>query len=39
MPELFLLIAVMAFTMLVMLGMIFVFKGWFKERDRLLPRD
>ena len=39
MPQLFLLIAVMVFTMIVMLGMIFVFKDWFKERDKLLPRD
>ena len=39
MPQLFLLIAVMVFTMIVMLGMIFVFKGWFKERQKLLPHD
>lgn len=39
MSELFLLIAVMVFTMLVMVGMIYVFKGWFKEREKMLPRD
>lgn len=39
MSELFLLIAVMVFTMFVMVGMIYVFKGWFKEREKLLPRD
>ena len=39
MSELFLLIAIMVFTFLVMLGMIYVFKDWFKERDKLLPHD
>lgn len=39
MSELFLLIAMMVFTMFVMLGMIYVFKDWFKERDKLLPKD
>ncbi len=39
MPEAFLLWAVMAFTFFVMLGMIYIFKDWFKEREKLLPRD
>lgn len=39
MSELFLLIAMMVFTMFVMVGMIYVFKDWFREREKLLPKD
>lgn len=39
MSELFLLVAMMVFTMFVMVGMIYVFKDWFREREKLLPKD
>jgi len=35
MSDLFLLAAMMIFTIVVMIGMVFVFRGWFKERDRI----
>jgi|GEM_PF-2475659 len=35
MSDLFLLVAMMVFTILVMLGMVYIFAGWFKERDRI----
>ena len=39
MHELFLLIAIMVFTLLVMGGLVVVFKGWMSQRDRLLEHD
>ena len=35
MPELFLLIAMMVATVVVMVGMMFLFKGYFAERARI----
>jgi hypothetical protein len=39
MHELFLLIAVMIFTLLVMGGLVAVFRGWMIARDRLLEHE
>jgi hypothetical protein len=36
MHELFLLIMVMIFTLATMFGLVFVFRGWMAERDRLI---
>ena len=35
MSDLFLPAAMMIFTILVMLVMVYIFKDWFKERDRI----
>ncbi len=35
MPELFLLIAMMVATLLLMGGMIFLFKGYFSQREKI----
>ena len=35
MSDLFILAAMMIFTIVLMIGMVFIFKGWFKERERI----
>jgi len=39
MHEVFLPIMVMVFTLLVMGGLVVVFRGWMIERDRLLEQE
>jgi hypothetical protein len=39
MHEVFLPIMVMVFTVLVMLGMVVIFRGWMVERDKLIERQ
>ena len=39
MHEVFLPIAIMIFTFLVMAGMVVVFRGWMNERERLIASE
>ena len=39
MHEVFLPIMIMIFTVLVMLGMVVIFRGWMVERDKLIERQ
>jgi len=36
MPELFLLLAFMAATLVVLAGLMFIFKGWMARKDQLI---